>query len=539
MPFVGDHIWLMVGDQLQYNLSTLHALCLVSTQFCNIFTPLLYRHVSLFAIHKRHLKRLSQSPYVRYTRTLNIACLEARRYVTQEWVDFSAALEKMSNLREIDMCIPVIEDKPRTRDSAQREPSTQDQSEYNTILTNQLEQIPHMQSLSVVLHTMVKNGIPAEIDWVLPNRRGMQKLHLENLPYTMATSRLPSIAEMLATSPDLEDLTISVERRLISKTATSLGKLIDLFDEKRRLHDGDRLALTTLRLGNGFLPLPGRTRSRKIDLTKLLDPSKLQHVAFANNRGGPVDVELFNNTTNIESLSVEILTDDVTQLIRQLAPHRNLSSLTVDMATCVPSKVDHAGNGGAHLQPANEEEFDDDGDDEETPTHRRGTNPFQATGTHWRAINIGHVRPCAGCTDATQTLLNEAILQCDDLERLTLPIEAGHLPFIRHTVIPRMQRLTTMELNGLVLPGVDMLELAKEMFAANRRLVLAGDGGVQPLRWLAMGETWCECVLAGVDDTEIDPKELFEVCSRGGGGVQVETYRVICLPRTVGNAAFV
>lgn len=102
MPFVGDHIWLMVGDQLQYNLSTLHALCLVSTQFCNIFTPLLYRHVSLFAIHKRHLKRLSQSPYVRYTRTLNIACLEARRYVTQEWVDFSAALEKMSNLREIE-----------------------------------------------------------------------------------------------------------------------------------------------------------------------------------------------------------------------------------------------------------------------------------------------------------------------------------------------------------------------------------------------------------------------------------------------------
>lgn len=105
MSSIGDHIWLLVGEQLQYNLSTLHALCLVSTRFCNIFTPLLYRHVSLFAIHKRHLKLLSQSPYVRYTRTLNIACLEAQRYVTQEWVDFSAALEKMSNLRELEYAI--------------------------------------------------------------------------------------------------------------------------------------------------------------------------------------------------------------------------------------------------------------------------------------------------------------------------------------------------------------------------------------------------------------------------------------------------
>lgn len=105
MSFVGDHIWLLVGEQLQYNLSTLHALCLVSAQFCNIFTPLLYRHVSLFAIHKRHLKPLSQSPFLRYTRTFQIACLEAQRYVTQEWVDFSVALEKMSNLRELEYAI--------------------------------------------------------------------------------------------------------------------------------------------------------------------------------------------------------------------------------------------------------------------------------------------------------------------------------------------------------------------------------------------------------------------------------------------------
>ena len=396
-----------------------------------------------------------------------------------------------------------------------------------------------MQSLSVVLHTMAQNRIPAEIDWVLPNRPGMQKLHLENLPHSMATSRLPSIAGILAMSPDLDDLTISLDRRPITKTCTFLGKLIDLFDEKRRLHDGDRLKLRTLRLGDGFLPLPRRTRWKKINLDKLLDPSELQHLAFANARGGPIDVALFKNTINIASLSVDILTDDITQLIRQLAPHKNLNSLTVNMATCRPSKVDRAGNGGIHLQPAGDEEEDDDDNNEDTPTHRRGTNPFQATGTHWHAINIGEVRPCAGCTDATQTLLEEAIMQCDDLARLTLPIEAGHLPFIRHTVIPRMQRLTTMELNGLSLPGVDMLELAKEMFAANRRLVLAGHNGVQPLRWLAMGETWCECVLAGVVDTEVDPKELFEVCLRAGAGVQVETYRVICLPRTVGNAAFV
>ncbi|PLN86549.1 hypothetical protein BDW42DRAFT_182499 [Aspergillus taichungensis] len=527
MSSMGDHIWLLVGEQLQYNLSTLYALCLVSTRFCNIFTPLLYRHVSLFAIHKRHLKLLSQSPYVRYTRTLNIACLEARRYLTQEWVDFSAALAKMSNLRELDLCIPVFHDKPRSRGAAQTEPSDTDQAQFKTILASQLEKIPHMQSLSVILHTMVKDGIPAQIDWPLPTRPGMQKLHLENLPHTMATTRLPSIAEILAMSPDLEDLTISLDpRHPITKTCTFLGKLIDLFDEKRRLHDRGRLKLRNLRLGDGFLPLPRRTRWKKIKLDKLLDPSKLQHLAFANARGGSIDVAHFKNTINVESLSVDNLTDDITQLIQQLAPHKNLNSLTVDMATCRPSKVDHAGNGGIHLQPAGNEESDDDhmDDSEDTPTHRRGTNPFQATGAHWHAINIGEVRPCAGCTDATQTLLEEAIMKCDDLERLTLPIGAGHLPFIRHTVIPRMRRLTTMELNGLSLPGVDMHELAKEMFAANRRRVLSDDSSVQPLRWLAMGETWCECVLAGVDDTEVDPKELFEVCLRTAGGVQVFTF---------------
>src|SRR5258705_3114638 len=103
VPAVGDHIWLLIGDQLEDLPATLYSLCLVCKRFFNIFTRFLYRNIALFGIYLHHLETLAQSPYLCFTRSFFAACLSFTpdHASTAQCEAFFTAVGKMDNLRSL------------------------------------------------------------------------------------------------------------------------------------------------------------------------------------------------------------------------------------------------------------------------------------------------------------------------------------------------------------------------------------------------------------------------------------------------------
>ncbi|OJJ42447.1 hypothetical protein ASPZODRAFT_170120 [Penicilliopsis zonata CBS 506.65] len=420
---IADYVWLLVADQVQYPRA-FYSLCLVSKRFNAIFSPYLYHHITLYGIHLKHLRCISQSPYISFTRSLQVCCLD----LSLDGQCFFDMLDQMGNLRTLQLRGVEI---PKTVEGRQ--------------ILHRLQSLPpRLQSLSIEADEYSWKPIDdLSLPWFLPDTLRLGHLELTALPLGFVERNLSSLADLLKTWP-VQRLQLSLDHEPWRKNSL-LSDLIGLFD-------GDQpLALRDLHLGAGFLPL--KQGDNGADLGQLTDLACLEVLGLQNGDCA------YDSSLHLSSSCVSLI-----HAARSLHTLRlcRLSDEMVDFITSInkknkPSVVTSLVVHGFQQSAA-----------------------WRRCGTHWKGIGLS-ASSDPQQEEEMEKIVQEVIVKCVHLEELCIAIPSTKKDLL-YTCLDALPNLRRLHL----LPGKDddRDTIVQEVFVRKRRLVGRGH---QPLFSLVYG----------------------------------------------------
>lgn len=158
----------------------------------------------------------------------------------------------------------------------------------------------------------------------------------------------------------------------------------------------------------GFLPLGllGNTPTLTANMDKMINIANLEVPSIQNAFEGLIDPSRFVKATNMQSLSVARLSEDIIKPTKLLRPYGNVTSLSIELISGLRgrrtstrtsevlqknNRVDDGREGADNIEDNNE--IDDDAGSWEHMEPR----PPDESGQHWLSISIGYCNGCCGC----------------------------------------------------------------------------------------------------------------------------------------------